>query len=123
MEEEEETREADWKATLKVGDKVDVIVTVNCWLVATVKVGFLPYVCTTLKFVGFTDIRKDYKKDYKKIHIHYDGYETRWDEWMDLDSDRLAKKGAMLCCLKLCQLITPAIFHSPGTRNRSRQKT
>mmetsp|Transcript_29401 Transcript_29401/g.71655 ORF Transcript_29401/g.71655 Transcript_29401/m.71655 type:complete len:974 (+) Transcript_29401:210-3131(+) len=62
----------DWKATLKVGDKIDALDTVNAWLVATVK---------------------DIKKEEQKILIHYDGYETRWDEWLELDSERLAKKG------------------------------
>jgi len=58
---------ADWRS-FKVGDKVDVLDTISNWLTSTVK-----------------------EVEEKRILIHYDGYSSTWDEWIEIDSDRLAK--------------------------------
>ena len=59
----------DWRA-LKVGDKVDSKDTVQKWLRAEV-----------------LEVKEN------QIKIHYIGHETKWDIWIDRNSERLAKQG------------------------------
>jgi len=59
-----------WRATLAVGDSLDVLDTLNKWLPATVK-----------------ESLRD------SIFIHYHGHRSTWDEWISIDSNRLALGG------------------------------
>jgi len=65
--------EDDWK-DFKVGSKVDVEDTVGKWLSSTVK-----------------DTKEEDGKT--MLYIHYDNYDVRWDEWIESNSERVAKHG------------------------------
>lgn len=55
-----------FKRKLKIGQWVDVKDTIDQWLEAQV-----------------IDIKDN------RVYIHYNGWGTRWDEWIDMDSDRI----------------------------------
>jgi len=59
----------DWK-DFEAGDQLDCLDTEHNWLAATV-----------------SEVKEG------KIYIHFNGYSSRWDEWVSTDSDRLAKPG------------------------------
>mmetsp|Transcript_40591 Transcript_40591/g.79053 ORF Transcript_40591/g.79053 Transcript_40591/m.79053 type:complete len:87 (+) Transcript_40591:1124-1384(+) len=54
----------------QVGDNVDCEDTVGKWLPAVIK-----------------------KVRTSDVYVHFVGYDVRWDEWIPVDSDRLAEPG------------------------------
>ena len=55
---------------LRVNNRLDVLDTLRKWLEAIVL-----------------------EADEKRIRVHYRGYTAKWDEWIELDSDRIAPVG------------------------------
>jgi hypothetical protein len=65
--EEKKTTEADWKRKFFVGQWLDVKDTINQWLEATI--------------LRISDTR---------LYVTYNGWPSRWDEWIEHTSDRIA---------------------------------
>lgn len=58
----------DWLKSLRVGSKVDALDTGNEWFTAEIKE----------------------KKGAMQVLVHFDGWEDKWDEWLDLLSGRIS---------------------------------
>eukprot|EP00475_Leptophrys_vorax_P011616 TRINITY_DN18175_c3_g1_i1.p1 TRINITY_DN18175_c3_g1~~TRINITY_DN18175_c3_g1_i1.p1 ORF type:complete len:919 (-),score=242.67 TRINITY_DN18175_c3_g1_i1:91-2454(-) len=63
-----EYKEPQWRQDLKVGDLIDALDKMNKWYESSIR-----------------DIKDS------KILIHYNGWPSKWDEWVGIDSDRVAK--------------------------------
>jgi len=49
-------------------------------------------VLSDVQIVLILKVKNDDRKG-RKIYIHYDGFDNKWDEWIELDSERLAPIG------------------------------